>query len=152
MTSAGLRAVVLAAAAVPLGCHDAAPPDPPPPAEVAFLFGMKDDATGVENFVAVTSDPAVIARVRAELALAPEQRTLHIHGPIARGNGGRNLDWSWHFVPGDWDVVEISIELCDGRPADVESDLDYWIDTVGAFCPWGSRALDELAVPASAAW
>jgi hypothetical protein len=35
-------------------------------------------------------------------------------------------------------MVEVTMELCDGRPSDVERDLDYWVDSVGRFCPWSS--------------
>jgi hypothetical protein len=33
-------------------------------------------------------------------------------------------------------MAEMTIELCDGLPSYVENDLDYWVDTVGRFCPW----------------
>jgi hypothetical protein len=38
----------------------------------------------------------------------------------------------------------VSIELCDGRPAMVEADLNYWLTRVGSFCPWGARVVAEL--------
>jgi hypothetical protein len=37
-------------------------------------------------------------------------------------------------------VADMAIELCDGRPSMVQSDLSYWIGTVGQFCPWGARS------------
>lgn len=61
----------------------------------------------------------------------------------ARG-AGHNLSWSWHFVPGRWDMVEISVEACDGSPRMVENDLDYRVDRVGDFCPWASYVLERL--------
>ncbi|MDX1641571.1 MAG: hypothetical protein R3220_07725 [Balneolaceae bacterium] len=74
-----------------------------------------------------------------------DQRNMHINGPIERGNPGYNSDWSWHFVEDQWDLAEISAEVCDGRPSFVEEDLDYWVDTVGRFCPWGARVEDEVS-------
>ena len=100
------------------------------------------DAEG--QFVAETSDPRTLALVEGQLALPEDRRVLHISGPVDPGNGGHNMGWSWHFRPGQWELVEISIELCDGRPQDVEDDVGKWIADVGIFCPWGSYVVREL--------
>jgi hypothetical protein len=47
-----------------------------------------------------------------------------------------NQPWSWHIDSEDIHMAEMTIELCDGLPSHVENDLDYWVDTVGRFCPW----------------
>ena len=109
-----------------------------------FLFGMRNDTEGKEDFVAVTSDKSVIAAVNSQLAKPVDKRTLHINGIIERGNGGHNLDWGWHFTPDRWALVEVSMELCDGNPSLVEQDIDYWVDTVGRFCPWASYVKREI--------
>jgi len=108
------------------------------PGTGTFLFGVRGIPDAEGQFVAVTSDPGVLAKLASELALPATQRLLHIQGPIALGNGGHNLSWGWHFLPGQWDIVEASTEVCDGTPRLVESDLTYWIKEVGAFCPWNS--------------
>ena len=36
-------------------------------------------------------------------------------------------------------MAEITMELCDGLPSHVEEDIDYWVDTVGRFCPWSAK-------------
>lgn len=36
-------------------------------------------------------------------------------------------------------MTSSAIELCDGLPSDVESNLDYWVDTVRYFCPWSGK-------------
>lgn len=94
-----------------------------------------------ERFVVRTSDQATIARARAELAKPLEERTLHLHGRLLRGDGGYNEGWSWRVE--EWSLVEMSMELCDGWPSDVEQKLDYWVDSVGSFCPWASRVEAE---------
>lgn len=46
-----------------------------------------------------------------------------------------NTGWSWHLK--DVEFTEIAIELCDGRPSDVE-----WAGPGyggGRYCPWGAR-------------
>lgn len=108
-----------------------------------FEFTHKDEEI-TYSFIAKTSDPDVISTVEEELNKPFSERSLHINGDIARGNDGHNTNWSWHFIPGEWNLVELSAEVCDGRPGMVEEDLDYWVDQVGYFCPWSSRVLQEV--------
>ncbi|MFQ5871053.1 MAG: hypothetical protein ACE5IB_02685, partial [Candidatus Geothermarchaeales archaeon] len=58
---------------------------------------------------------------------------------LVRGDGGFNSPWSWHLDPDTVSMTEFSVEVCSGRPSDVESDMDYWVDTVGSFCPWSAE-------------
>ena len=114
-----------------------------PSRSTQFLFQHRTQPGIVGQFVAETSDPEVIRVARQQLELPVDERQLHINGPIARGNGGHNPSWSWHFIPDEWRLAEVSIELCDGIPQMVEDDLSYWIDEVGSFCPWGSYVAAE---------
>jgi hypothetical protein len=108
-----------------------------------FLFAIRGYGPE-ERFAAKTSDPDLLQIIDDQLSLPESKRLLHIHGTIDWGNGGHNLNWSWHFVPDEWVLAEFSIELCDGIPSYVENDLKYWIETVGSFCPWSSYVLTEL--------
>jgi hypothetical protein len=108
------------------------------PGPATFLFGTRGLPDAEGQFAAVTSDPQVIATLQSQLRMGIPDRNLHIDGPIAPGNGGHNLSWSWHFVPDGWDAVEISAEVCDGTPQAVEADVSGWVKNVGTFCPWGS--------------
>lgn len=96
------------------------------------------------SFVAKTSNSEVIAKVEQELQKPFEERNMHINGPIERGEVDYNNNWSWHFVENQWDLAEISMEVCDGRPSFVEEELDYWVDQVGRFCPWSARVEAEV--------
>jgi len=109
-----------------------------------FRFSLRVDPAGAEDFIAQTRDPFVIDSCRAELSRPKENRLTHIHGVIARTNGGKNLAWSWRFVPGEWRLVDFSMELCDGLPSQVEARTGYWIDTLQVFCPWNSYVAEEL--------
>ena len=60
-------------------------------------------------------------------------------GLIVRGSVPYNEPWSWHIDPGDIHMAEFTIELCDGTPSQVEANLDYWVETVKRFCPWGAE-------------
>lgn len=66
-----------------------------------------------------------------------------VHGRILGGDGGHNTGWSWHFVPNEWDLAEISIEVYDGRPSYLEQNLEQWLRDVGRYCPWSSRIVRE---------
>lgn len=113
-------------------------------ARVIFLFKMQGDVSGVQDFRAVTEDPLILAEARAQLRKPAHERELFIAGPIERGNGGHNLGWRWHFVPDGWLLAEHAIELCDGNAVLVDQDIDYWVDVVGSFCPWGSYVAAEI--------
>ena len=64
-------------------------------------------------------------------------------GPVRIPNGrivpgaGVNSGWSWHLE--DLEFVEVTIELCDGRPSDVERQGTQFGG--GRFCPWGARVI-----------
>ena len=117
-------------------------PDADPVVVDGYLFGFTDSPEF--NFVAVTTDSLVISQLEAQLALPEGKRLMHLNGPIGRGDGGHNLNWDWHFLPGEWLLAEVSIELCDGTPSYVNDNLDYFVDTVGQYCPWGSYVLKKL--------
>ncbi len=116
--------------------------DPDPQVEDGYLFGY--DSQPELNFIAVTSDTEVLAQLAAQLALPLDERAQHINGAIERGDGGHNLDWKWHFLPGQWALADLSIEVCDGTPDSLDADLGYWVDNIGRFCPWGARVLERL--------
>jgi len=83
-----------------------------------------------ETFKVLLTDSAVIELARRTQA-----------GGVKRFPNGRilagadvNAGWSWHLA--DVEMVEASIELCDGRPSDVErAGVSYG---GGRFCPWSA--------------
>ena len=58
------------------------------------------------------------------------------NGRIVAGRGV-NSGWSWHLE--DVEFTEVAIELCDGRPSDVERHGSQFGG--GRFCPWNARVL-----------
>lgn len=111
--------------------------------ERKFVFGIRPDSSGALDVVASTSRPEVIALALQELAKPEDQRKRMINGIIERGNDG-NRGWSWHFRPDAWEFAESAAEVCDGKPTDVEADLEYWLGSVGRFCPWSSYVKQAL--------
>lgn len=63
-------------------------------------------------------------------------------GKLLRGQVDYNEPWSWHIDSEDIVMAEVTIELCDGLPSHVEGNLDYWVDTVGRFCPWTAELVE----------
>lgn len=135
--------IVLVAVAVLIsGCDTT---DTSPGTELRYFEFV--DTTHDETFVAATTDPEVIETVESQLAKPKDERNLHINGAIARGERDYNPGYPWHFVEGEWALAEISTEVCDGRPAALSENLDYWVDEVGRFCPWSSQVKKEVDPP-----
>jgi hypothetical protein len=70
-------------------------------------------------------------------------RRAQAGGPASIPNGrivpgtSVNVGWSWHLE--DVEFAEVTIELCDGRPSDVERDGVRFGG--GRFCPWSARVI-----------
>ena len=60
-------------------------------------------------------------------------------GRLVRGSVFYNEPWTWHIDSEDIHMAEVTIELCDGIPSQVENNLNYWLQTVQRFCPWNAR-------------
>jgi hypothetical protein len=112
-------------------------------------FSMVGDATGDQDFMAFSTDFDLIQLAIAEGRLPLAERTLFPIGPIDRGDGGHNFSpheqpefiWNWHFLRDEWNLTDTADPLCDGNAVIVEQAVDYWVDTVGQFCPAGARVV-----------
>jgi hypothetical protein len=56
-------------------------------------------------------------------------------GRIYRGER-ENKGHRWHLR--NVRLAEVTIELCDGRPSDLDENLRYWRDMVKRYCPWAA--------------
>jgi hypothetical protein len=50
--------------------------------------------------------------------------------------------WSWHVDAKEMAWPDVTMELCDGRPSDIERDVPRWIEDVKSYCPWSARVRD----------
>jgi hypothetical protein len=123
--------MVTAAALIPAACND--DPSGVDPGDV-FVVEVID-----QHFRVRATDATTVAALEAMRATGANRIVM---GELVRGDGGFNSPWSWHLDPATVQVADQAIELCDGRPAMVEDDLDYWIDTVGQYCPWSAEVVD----------
>lgn len=95
-----------------------------------------------ERFRIALTTPAQIERADALLASGAEN---NVHGTLRRGSGGFNSPYTWHLDPATVTFPDLTMEVCDGRPqSDVQSDVDYWVDTVKYYCPWGARIVARI--------
>lgn len=67
-------------------------------------------------------------------------------GRVFRGTR-ENRGHRWHLR--DVRLAEATIEVCDGRPSDLDADLDYWVESVKRYCPWSARPVRLRWVSAS---
>lgn len=125
-TCLGLGSVLLAGS--PATEVDAGSADP-----VIATFETADGST----FRALLDRPEDIAR--AEAALEAGGNAGIPNGALASGDGGVNAPHRWHLV--GVELVDVTIELCDGTATMVDEDLDYWLGTVGRFCPWNATLI-----------
>ena len=107
-------------------CGDGTPNSPSPRA--VATFGVAD-----ETFRVALTTAEQVAAARAAQS-----------GGDARIPNGRivagtqvNTGWSWHLE--DVEFAHVTIELCDGRPSDVErAGVGFG---GGRYCPWGATVL-----------
>lgn len=120
---------------VAAACDDLTGPDSPGlEGGVVATFRVID-----ETFRVWTDDPDAIVQLEA-LRSGESQANIPL-APVREGPGraDHNEPWSWHLHPDSLTMAEVTTEVCDGRPSAVEEDLDYWIETVGRYCPWGAE-------------
>ena len=73
--------------------------------------------------------------------LAGEQAPNIPNGIVVRGDPDVNVGYSWHIDPDSVEFADMTTEVCDGRPSDVENG----VITSDRYCPWSAKvvAIDE---------
>jgi hypothetical protein len=116
---------LLVAAALAIACGSS--PTPPSSSAVVTL------SVGSETFrVALTTADQVAAARAAQSG----GRARIPNGRVVAGTQV-NAGWSWHLE--DVTFAEAAIELCDGRPSDVERSGAQFGG--GRFCPWSATVV-----------
>ena len=123
----------LAVMLMPAACGSSSTAPEPP---VRYSVEVSGETFVVE---VVTADQ--VDQMEARLASGAEGV---ISGELAAGDAGYNAPWSWHMAPATVHAPDLAIEVCDGRPSMVEEDLQYWLETVERFCPWGATVVERL--------
>lgn len=104
-------------------------PSAPVAANPIAVFGVTGETFRIEL---VGADN--LAHARALLAGAGD-------GPIPNGilvlgdDGGVNAPWSWHIDPATLEWADMTTEVCDGSPSQIQDGTFSY----ERFCPWSAR-------------
>lgn len=130
-----LRAIT-AMAAMLGACGGGGSTTAPPQSRSAPVFTVQ---VGGESFrVEATGSGAAALRARMQSGARGV-----IIGSLAAGDDGVNAPYSWHLVPTTVTTAGFAVEVCDGRPSDVQGNLNYWLSTVRSYCPWSAKVVAE---------
>jgi hypothetical protein len=101
------------------------------PAEATSILVTFETPSG--SFIAMIDDPVSIDRAREAL---DEGGSAGIpNGRIVEGDGGVNTGHNWHLE--DVELVDVTIEVCDGTADFVDENLDIFLE-LGNYCPWSA--------------
>jgi hypothetical protein len=129
------RRVAPAAALAVLGlaaCGDDHTAQPVAPAHPVATF----EVDGKETFRIELTTPELEAHARALLAGSEDGRIPS--GVVVRDSPSVNAPWSWHIDPSTLEFADMTTEVCDGLPSDVEDGLI----TSDRYCPWIVEIVD----------
>ena len=98
-------------------------------APVVVTFEVVD-----ERFTVLLTDPADILHTRR--LLAGEDVPSIPNGRVLRETGV-NEGYSWSIDPSDIEFADVTIEVCDGLPSDVEAG----VISGDRYCPWSAVAV-----------
>jgi hypothetical protein len=120
--------------AVFAGCAGSASPTPNEDG-VVVTFRVADR----EEYKIRLTDPADIEIARR--LLAGEEAPRIPNGVVVRGDPDVNEGYSWHIDPASVEFADVTVEVCDGLPSDVEEGSI----TSDRYCPWSAEviAIDE---------
>ena len=133
----GIRlAGVVFAATMAVSCSSPSQPTPAPSAGVIATFEVNEG----ERFRVLLVEPAD-QDAAARLLDGVEGPDIP-NGRIVRETGV-NEGWSWSLDPTDFEFADVTVEVCDGNPSDVESgEL-----TSDRYCPWSARVVEIEPAP-----
>ena len=127
-------AAVIAVALALVGCAapdgESATPRAPT-AGIVVTFEVNEG----ERFRVLLTDPADQA-IANQLLVGAEGPDIP-NGRIVRETGV-NEGWSWSLDPDDFEFADLTTEVCDGEPSDVESGAL----TSERYCPWSARVVE----------
>jgi hypothetical protein len=87
---------------------------------------------GSEEYRIRLIDPEDIEIARK--LLAGEDAPTIPNGVVVHGSPDVNTGYSWHIDPASVEFADVTMEVCDGLPSDVEQG----IITSNRYCPWSA--------------
>jgi hypothetical protein len=126
----GTFILALYLSAMLVGCGGIAPSGQPAPTPGVVVTVRVADA---EEYRLRLTDPQDIGI--AQKLLAGEAAPGIPNGRVVRGEPDVNVGYSWHIDPDSLEFADTTIEVCDGRPSDVEQG----VITSDRYCPWSAK-------------
>jgi hypothetical protein len=141
--ASGLRSasnLLLTTLVVACGAGDGGSPTPDPGGADGPIVVTLEVASD-QTYRVLLAEPADIevARRLLEGADAPSIP----NGLVVRDVVGVNEGYSWSIDPADFEWADVTMEVCDGLPSDVEAGLV----TSDRFCPWSAVVVDLQPAP-----
>jgi len=131
-----LATALAIATTIVAGACSAGDASPLPGGPVIVTFEVNEG----ERFRVLLTDPD--DQAAASRLLAGEEGPDIPNGRIVRRTGV-NEGWSWSLDPADFEFADVTMEVCDGNPSDVESgEL-----TSERYCPWSARVVGLEPAP-----
>ena len=128
-TTAWTAGFAVAVGTLAAACRPVAAPTTPPASTVIAILGVGDERFRIR----LTTD----AQVRAARAAQAGGPARIPNGRLVAG-ADANVGWSWHLE--DVEFAEVAIEVCDGRPSEVEhAGVSFG---GGRYCPWSATVID----------
>jgi hypothetical protein len=88
------------------------------------------EVAGKETYKIELDTPEMVAHARALMAGGEDGRIPN--GIVVRDSTSVNAPWSWHIDPSTLEWADMTTEVCDGLPSDVQDGLI----TSDRYCPW----------------
>jgi len=116
------------------------------------LFGgvLATFSVGSETFRVWVTNPLTAGRI---VALGNGEITGGFPRGLLRpgpGETNHNQPHRWHFDPEATVLADQGAEPCDAPPSAIDSNREFWLDTIGTYCPRSAELLDvqDLRAPA----
>lgn len=122
-----LAFTVLGLTAAACGGDDGSPSSPSDGPVIATF-----QVAGGERFRVLLTDPVDITN--ANRLVAGEDAPSIPNGAVVRGVTSVNEGYSWSLDPDQFEFADVTVEVCDGLPSDVEAGTI----TSDRYCPWSA--------------
>ncbi len=119
--------------AILVGCGGGAPSEQPAPAPEGVVVTLR--VADAEEYRIRLTDPDDIGI--AQKLLAGEVSPRIPNGRVVRDQPDVNVGYSWHIDPDSIEFADTTIEVCDGRPSDVEKG----VISSDRYCPWSAKVV-----------
>lgn len=134
--------VLISAALVFAACGVGANPSPSPSAAPSASPAPSASSGVVVTFRVVDQEYRIGLTDPADIEIARKLLRGEVapgipNGIVVRGDPGVNTGYTWHIDPASVEFADVTTEVCDGLPSDVEANTI----TSDRYCPWQAKVI-----------